>query len=190
MASPANIANQLAAAREGGLLPVFRRAARRWKVPLEVLLAVASRETGMGTDRYYRNNGFTGRDGHGKGIMQIDDRYHHFATITAPNDHEQMIQYGARFLSELRDRFGSIKEALSAYNAGPDAVYTARVRGIDPDFYTTGGDYSRDVLARAEMIKKELSLGLDKAQSLIPAMLVLMGGMGYLYSQIVSTNQG
>lgn len=183
MTTPTQITTQLAAARSRGYLPLFKRAARKWNVPLALLLAVASRETMIGSDSYYQGNSFTGRDGHGKGIMQIDDRWHTFAQITSPTDHEGYINYGAKYLRELLDQFGSTKEALVAYNAGPDDVYKARAAGVDPDRYTTGGDYAQDVLQRAEMIKSELGLGFNMA-TMVPATLLLLGGSTYLYYQI------
>lgn len=183
MANPVPISQQLVVAKTRGLLPLFQRAGRQWNLPPEILLGLASRETGIGTDRYYLTSGFTGRDGHGKGIMQIDDRYHTFAAITAPNDHASMIGYGARFLGELRDEFGSIKDALSAYNAGPDAVYQARRLGVDPDHFTTGGDYSKDVLRRARLIKGQLGLGVGSWAAGIPALFTLLVGAGFAIYQ-------
>lgn len=184
MATPTQIATQLAAARSRGFLPLFKRAARKWNVPLALLLAIASRETMIGSDSYYQGNAFTGRDGHGKGIMQIDDRWHTFAQITSPTDHEGYINYGAKYLRELLDQFGSTKESLVAYNAGPDDVYKARAAVVDPDRYTTGGDYSSDVLQRANLIKKEMGLGYASMGAMVPAALMLLGGSAYLYYEV------
>lgn len=186
MATRGNIQTQLARSRH--LLPIFREAAATWSIPVHILLAVASRETQIGTDPYYLNNEFTGRDGHGKGIIQIDDRFHQFALVTAPNNHQRMINYGAQFLSELRDRFGNLKDALSAYNAGPDDVDKAKRIGMDPDTLTTGGDYAADVMRRAEIIKDELGLGASKTLALAPAVAAFLVGVGYLITEYVKTN--
>ncbi|TYP92091.1 Transglycosylase SLT domain-containing protein [Fodinibius salinus] len=189
MVTSTQISNQLAAARINGLLQYFRQAARRWNIPVEILLAVASRETQIGTNRFYLNNNFTGRDGHGKGIMQIDDRFHNFARITAPNDHRAMINHGAQFLSDLKKRFGNMKDALSAYNAGPSAVMKAYMQGVDPDSKTTGGNYSRDVLRRAQLIKDQLGITTETAAfNYIPAILLLAAGSGFLYTQLQKQN--
>lgn len=187
MAVTANISSQLSSVRANGLLPYFKQSANRWNISIEVLLAVASRETQMGTNNYYLQNNFTGKDGHGKGIMQIDDRYHNFAKITAPNNDRKMIDYGAQFLADLKQQFGNIKDALSAYNAGPSAVRQAYMRGVDPDIYTTGGDYAKDVLQRAKIIKSQLGLS-SKAASALPALLFMLAGSGFLYYQFNQFN--
>src|SRR5699024_6678401 len=100
-------------------------------------------------------------------------------------DNAAVINYGAKYLSELKEQFGGdISAALVAYNAGPDAVRNARRAGINPDFYTTGVDYSADVLQRAKTIENELGLGFAKAGlAIIPAAIVLLGGLGYLYNE-------
>ncbi|MDZ7658837.1 hypothetical protein [Fodinibius sp.] len=41
-------------------MPYFKEAAKQYDIPLEILLAVASRETQIGTNSYYRKNNFTG----------------------------------------------------------------------------------------------------------------------------------
>lgn len=186
MITPAQIATQLQAARQKGFIRLFKQSAQRWNVPVAVLLAIASRETKIGSDAYYLANGFTGRDGHGKGIMQIDDRWHTFAKFVNPGNNAAIINYGAKYLSELKERFGgNMKEALAAYNAGPDAVYDARAIGVDPDTFTTGGDYSADVLRRAAMIEEHLGIGgwAKAGLAIIPAAVVLLAGVGYLYQQ-------
>ena len=59
-------------------------------------------------------------------------------------------------------RFGNWKDVLVAYNAGPDAVHRARREGIDPDRHTTGGDYGRDVIARAAVVRNVLPVSLPE----------------------------
>ncbi|MDZ7658838.1 transglycosylase SLT domain-containing protein [Fodinibius sp.] len=116
--------------------------------------------------------------------MQIDDRYHSFATIAAPSNNKANINYGAKYLSELRDQFGNIKDALVAYNAGPNAVNNARSLGMNPDHLTTGGDYSFDVLQRANLIRSELGLGFANVATVLPAAALLLAGSTYLYYQL------
>jgi len=75
--------------------------------------------------------------------MQIDDRYHEFARTGQWKDAEANIMYGAVFFRDLYDRASSLANAIAAYNAGPKVLASN-----EPDVYTTGGDYSSDVLNR------------------------------------------
>jgi soluble lytic murein transglycosylase-like protein len=50
----------------------------------------------------------------------------------------------------LRDFDGRVRPALAAYNAGTESIRGALKEGRDVDSVTTGGDYSKDVLRRAD----------------------------------------
>lgn len=52
------------------------------------------------------------------------------------NDPHQNLEGGARYLRRMYDRFGNWREALAAYNAGPEAV--ARHGGVPPYAETRG----------------------------------------------------
>jgi len=67
-----------------------------------------------------------GDAGHGRGLFQIDDRWHHFANTPAAMDPAKNADYAAGMLSGLLKRYGGdMREALSAYNAGsPNATGT------------------------------------------------------------------
>lgn len=151
--TPANLAAHVATARRLALVPLFVAAAARHGVPLAVLVAVADRETHLGA--LVENAGWRGDGGHGRGVMQIDDRAHPmFVNAHADDDHAANIQYGAAYLATLARTFGGYtKAALAAYNAGPGAVQRAVSAGRDPDSVTTGGDYGADVLARADVLR-------------------------------------
>jgi len=158
MITKQQIAQQVTHVQQNGWMPWFRKAARKHSIPIPVLLAVASRETGMGTDPQWIANNFVGSDGDSTGIMQISRRFNpKFVNNTPPGRHDLFIDKGAELLNIELDRFnGNMKYALVAYNAGPDDVRQALVRGQDPDNRTTGGDYARDVIRRADIIKNEL----------------------------------
>jgi len=90
--------------------------------------------------------------------LQIDFDAHEFARIGNWRDAEENILYGASVISENRsfiqrktnlDGIALLRAALAAYNAGPRNALTAIQNGDDIDFFTTGRDYSRDVVNRA-----------------------------------------
>lgn len=89
------------------------------------LAAVAAQETGGPGSNSGAN--VVGDGGHGRGLFQIDDRWHAFARTAAAMDPAKNAEYAAGMLSGLLTRFGGdAKAALSAYNAGsPTAPGTA-----------------------------------------------------------------
>ena len=144
---------QLNRAEARGWLPLFIEAGRVNDVPPGLLLAIASRETWIG-DPWLVGPSFTGDNGHGRGIMQIDDRYHSsYTNYHANDDHAANIGYAAWYLRSLLDQFnGEWVEAVAAYNAGPRNVIESIEAGGHPDDQTTGGDYSQDVFSRYRTI--------------------------------------
>ena len=99
-------------------------AARRHGLSPTLLAAVAAQETG-GPGRNAGRN-VVGDGGHGRGVFQIDDRWHAFARSPAAMEPSKNADYAAGMLSGLLARFGgNVREALSAYNAGdPHATGT------------------------------------------------------------------
>jgi hypothetical protein len=97
------------------------------------------------------------KGGFGRGLMQIDFDFHEFARGGSWKDPRANILYGAEVLSsslkflkgktslEGRDL---LRAALAGYNAGPGNALSAYRDGRDIDFYTSGRDYSKDVLNR------------------------------------------
>ena len=62
------LAEQVSRARARGWTAIMRKAEKRHDLPAGLLLAVASRETDM--------EDIVGDKGHGRGLFQIDDRFH------------------------------------------------------------------------------------------------------------------
>ncbi|RKG68658.1 hypothetical protein D7V80_11710 [Corallococcus sp. CA054B] len=134
-----------------------------------LLAAICDRESRGGLALKPPGPGGTGDFGHGRGLMQVDDRYHAgFVGATDSADRALWclpafnILYGAQL---LRSYLGTLKDvhlALAAYNAGvgkvrraADAITvggdTAKLmaqRRSAADSLTSGGDYGRDVLRR------------------------------------------
>lgn len=140
-----------------------------------LLLAIGSRESNM------RN--IVGDGGHGRGWLQIDDRFHHRFLAShrgcdsgsftprhpsaAPKGRVPSITASTMYAIELlRDnmRVGRnngvpegkiVRFALAAYNAGPGNALDG-VRQGNVDAHTTGRNYSKDVLARKSVVARVL----------------------------------
>lgn len=134
-----------------GWMPAFMSAG--YGVAPELLLALASRETNC--------HNIIGDGGHGHGIMQIDDRsFPEWCRQGKWKLIKDAVGMGAFvFRSKLNsvathlppDR--SLPVAIAAYNCGTArALEGYHVHG-DQDLYTTGHDYSRDVLHRMAVFK-------------------------------------
>lgn len=129
-------------------LPQVQAAAKKYNLDPALLFAVMSRETG--------GRNIKGDGGHGRGLMQIDDRSWGpwLASHNGGMDPASNIMKGAEILRANLDTFkGNTKAALAAYNAGPGNVQKALRNGRDPDSVTTGHNYGSDVLKRMNQFK-------------------------------------
>jgi hypothetical protein len=99
-------------------------AATRHHLEPRLLAAVAAQETGGPGSDSGRN--VVGDGGHGRGVFQIDDRWHAFARTPAAMDPASNADYAAGILASNLQRYGGdVRAALSAYNAGsPTATGT------------------------------------------------------------------
>lgn len=147
-------------------MPHFREAGELHGLCPYLLAAMCSRESGGGVFLTPRGPEGTGDRGHGRGLMQIDDRSHQaFLVRRLPDgrpawqDARENILYGASLLAEYRKALGGeLPAAVAAYNCGverirrvrallaPDALPEVRLKAFDG--CTTGRDYASDVLAR------------------------------------------
>lgn len=130
-----------------------------WLSP-SIVAGIGSRESGWGLFLSPKGPTGTGDGGHGRGLMQIDDRYHQtFINSGRWRDPRENIMYGMKnvlgeyynYLDRTTNLQGVdlLRGAIAAYNAGPGNVERALREGRDIDYYTTGQDYSWDVLNRA-----------------------------------------
>jgi soluble lytic murein transglycosylase-like protein len=115
---------------------LFTRAANRYGVDASVLAAVASQESGFDSQAVSSSGA--------QGLMQ-------FMPATAaglgvhPLDPASAIDGAARYLSGLKNQFGSTELALAAYNAGPGTV--SRYGDVPP--YAETQNYVRAVMSKA-----------------------------------------
>jgi hypothetical protein len=165
-------------------LPIFQAAADayRWPEELEaamfkamgadwmkyVLMGIDSRESRFGLLLDEDGNG---DHGHGCGELQIDDRWHDsFCSSGKWRDLAASLDYVHRNViipsfNDLGDKcFGLLGEdyealfwaTVAAYNCGAGNVRKALEAGQGIDAKTTGKDYSRDVQARALVLKEAM----------------------------------
>lgn len=138
-----------------------------------LIAAICDRESGGGQCLTPKGPAGLGDNGHGHGLMQIDDRS--WAQWLATMDWEDPmvnVSKGAEILNanliRFEKEFDPIFCAVAAYNCGPGNVravlktFAALPDHADPeriraaiDRRTTGGNYASDVLARFERFKAE-----------------------------------
>lgn len=156
-------------------------------VPGVVIAAIGSRESGWGLSLRPPDPSGTGDfaprkfptalrtgalppdgGGFGRGLMQIDFDAFPFARTGNWHDPQANINTGCSVLKSNLDLLGRrtslggrdlLRAAVAAYNCGAGNVLTAINAGNDVDFFTTGRNYSADVLNRAGFFQ---NLGWDK----------------------------
>ncbi len=132
--------------------PQIAAAAARHGIDPRLLAAVAAQETGGPGSNAGRN--VVGDGGHGRGLFQIDDRWHTFAASSEAMDPGANADYAAGMLHELIGRYGNVRQALSAYNAGnPNATGT---KTVWPDGKRLG--YADSVLRHYDELAQDAGL--------------------------------
>jgi hypothetical protein len=171
-------------AKRLGWIPHFVDAAKKTKGFFDVadLMAIGSRETNLDPKWLTK----PGDHGNGFGLMQADKRsFPQFTKSEAWKDARQGILFGAEVLMnkwhDIQTGIGvkrgvySSKSKKTSYFVGKDvgrgteaqqvtiAAYNngrwphyAVTNGKDPDTYTTGKDYSSDVISRAAVLREWL----------------------------------
>lgn len=166
MPTPEELRVELARANTSGLVTLCHLAERRHGLPRALMLAVASRETGC--------RDIVGDFGHGRGVFQIDDRFHHdwldrhdaagpgaVPPLAAAAELAAALLAGGLDVARkqaLTDE-AAVKFAAAAYNAGVGGALDGLRRG-NPDLATTGRNYGADVVQRMRTFR-----ALEKGQT-------------------------
>jgi hypothetical protein len=111
---------------------VFEAAGKQFNVDPKLLKAMMAQES-SGNPNAVSPKGAAG-------LMQLMPATAKEVGVTNPNDPAQNIMGGARYMSQMLDKFGDVPTALAAYNAGPGAV--SKAGGI-PNFPETQNYVSR-----------------------------------------------
>jgi hypothetical protein len=126
---------------------------------IAVIAGIGSRESHWGLILNPPGPSGTGDFGHGRGLLQIDDRaFPQFIGTGKWKDPRENILFGSQVLADNRafmQRRTSLqgkellRAALAAYNSGPgNALRALNDRG-DVDFLTANRNYGKDTLSRA-----------------------------------------
>jgi len=129
-------------------------------VSTAIIAGLGDRETlwGLSSDLSQPGPAGTGDGGHGRGLMQIDDRtWSSWISATDWTDPGQNVLKGAQIYAAGYNQLQNAgvdpsilaRAAADAYNAGPGTVLAAIQAGADPDSVSTGGNYGADVMGRA-----------------------------------------
>ncbi|CCH77818.1 putative Lysozyme [Nostocoides japonicum T1-X7] len=137
------------AARASRDFPFIDDVERSRGLPSFLLYAVGSRESNLRNIKgdFSQRPGESSPRFHGFGVWQRDS-----GAFGVDASYLQDVPRQARDAADLLTAnfrtFGRWDAAVAAYNCGPGNVRRALQQGRSVDAFTTGGDYSRDVLAR------------------------------------------
>lgn len=107
----------------GSLDQIFERAGEKYNVPVNLLKSVAKAESSF--------NPIAESKAGAQGIMQLMPDTAKSLGVTNSFDPEQNIMGGAKYLSQMLNKFdGNVELSLAAYNAGPGNV--VKYKGIPP----------------------------------------------------------
>lgn len=129
---------------------VFEAAGKQYNVDPKLLKAMMTQES-SGNPNAVSPKGAAG-------LMQLMPDTAKEMGVKNPNDPAQNIMGGARYMSQMLDKYGDVNTALAAYNAGPGAVDKA---GGIPNFPETQG-YVKRISANYQ--------GKPMAQSTLPGL--------------------
>lgn len=139
----------------------FETVGKKYDIPPAVLAGIASRETRGGA--LLDKQGYGQYDPNGYGLLQVDKNHH---TLQGTN-HPASLGHIEQAAGIFSDNYKEIKEkhpdwtpeqqlqaAVASYNKGGASFRKMTTPPTNFDRGTTGGDYSNDVIARAQHFAK------------------------------------
>lgn len=102
------------------------------------------------------------------GLTQLMPGTARMLGVNQPFDPEQNMRGGAQYLREQLDRFGSVRLALGAYNAGPGRI--EQYNGLPP--FRETRNYVRTILSSLSDVETRLSAASVIEQTAIPVRAV------------------
>jgi hypothetical protein len=140
----------------------LKKVSLRLKVPVEIILALASRESHLGAllGSFGNKPGWGDRN-QAWGILQVDKRFHAIRGLDDPFSEahiEQAISIFASYRDQIERKHPGwedefvLKGACVAYNSGVSNVQS--ISGMNKG--TTHDDYGDDVIARAQFCRDQL----------------------------------
>lgn len=151
------ILSQLTEIEKRGYEALIMEAAEDFNFQPSVIGGIGSRESFWGLILTPKGPTGTGDKGHGRGLLQIDDRSHEFARTGNWKIPRDNMRYGCDLLADNRAVLKSegltgrklLIATLASYNAGLGAVLGALDHAVDVDSVTAGRDYGKDTIDRA-----------------------------------------
>lgn len=139
---------------------IVKKVAQQYNIPPSIMAGMGSRESHWGLALTPPGPNGTGDHGHGRGLLQIDDRWHvPFVQSGRWADARENIIYGGAVLKNCMAYFEKkagwsmsfqlIQAGVAGYNCGPRRAWDGYRMGYGVDYYTTGRNYSKDVVERA-----------------------------------------
>ena len=139
---------------------IVYKVATKYEIPAAVIAGLGSRESHWGLALTPQGPSGIANQGHGRGLMQIDDRWHvPFVQSGKWSDGRENIIYGSAVLKNCMNYFiqkegwamglNLLNAGLASYNCGPRRVLDSYRDGKGFDYYTAGRNYAKDVLDRA-----------------------------------------
>lgn len=118
------------------------KASKRFNIDKDLILSVIKQESSFQTD-CISSAGATG-------LMQLMPETAKYLGVSNPNDIEQNINGGTKYLREMLNMYGNSKElALAAYNSGPGTMQKRGVKAV--------GDIERLPYETRDYVKKVMN---------------------------------